>query len=289
MLQRVLPESIELTTVPAAGLWPIEVDPDGLQNALLNLALNARDAMDGRGKLIIEATNTRATPDYLDDRPDEEIAPGRYVVISVTDTGPGMQPDVVDRAFEPFFTTKHATDGSGLGLPSVLGFCRQSGGTCRIYSEPGVGTTVRMYFPASEGEQGKARAAEEPTPLPAGTGRILLAEDEDSVARVILHQLQSGGHTVRRVPTGDAAWAEIENGAEHDLLITDLVMPGTLQGAELARRVEAERPRMAILLISGYPQEAAIEGNGVAERHPVLTKPIPRAELLRSIERLLRT
>lgn len=289
MLQRVLPESIELTTVPAAGLWPIEVDPDGLQNALLNLALNARDAMDGRGKLIVEATNTRATRDYLDDRPDEEIAPGRYVVISVTDTGPGMQPDVVDRAFEPFFTTKHATDGSGLGLPSVLGFCRQSGGTCRIYSEPGVGTTVRMYFPASEGEQGNAPTAGETTPLPVGTGRILLAEDEDSVARVILRQLQSGGYTVKRVPTGDAAWAEIEDGAQYDLLITDLVMPGTLQGAELARHVEAERPRMAILLISGYPQEAAIEGNGVATRHPVLTKPILRAELLQSVERLLRT
>jgi signal transduction histidine kinase len=128
MLTRVLPASIEITTVPASGLWPVKIDPDGLQNALLNLALNARDGMKGRGKLTIEASNTRITHDYLKERPEEEISPGRYVVLSVTDTGEGMTDAVIDRAFEPFFTTKQATDGSGLGLPSVLGFCRQSDG-----------------------------------------------------------------------------------------------------------------------------------------------------------------
>jgi CheY-like chemotaxis protein len=287
MLARVLPESIELTTVPAAGLWPMEADPDGLQSALLNLAINARDAMDGKGKLIIEAVNTRVTHEYLEDRLEEDIRPGRYVAISVTDTGTGMEREVAYRAFEPFFTTKHPTDGSGLGLSSVLGFCRQSGGACRIYSEPGVGTTVRIMFPVSESAAQTFGTLAEPISATPGKARILLAEDEESVARVLLRQLEASGYSVRRVANGDAAWALIESGAEFDLLITDLVMPGTIQGADLARRVEAARPGMALLLISGYPQEAAIEGNGVARRHPVLTKPVPRSELAQMIHRVL--
>jgi signal transduction histidine kinase/ActR/RegA family two-component response regulator len=287
MLARVLPESIELTTASAAGLWTAQADPDGLQNAVLNLAINARDAMQGRGKLVLEAVNSRVTHDYVDDRLEDELAPGRYVAISVTDTGPGMPAEVLERAFEPFFTTKHATDGSGLGLPSVLGFCRQSGGTCRIYSELRVGTTVQILLPVSE------PALEEPETAPVaeavtrGEGRILLAEDEDAVARVVQAHLEAAGYTVTRVPTADAAWAQLEGGEVFDLLITDIVMPGRIQGAELARLVEVERPDMALLLISGYPQEAAIEGNGVALHHAVLAKPVPKPDLLRMVERLL--
>jgi signal transduction histidine kinase/ActR/RegA family two-component response regulator len=287
MLARVLPASIQITTVPASGLWPVYIDPDGLQNAFLNLALNARDAMDGQGKLTIEASNTRITLDYLKERADEEVSPGRYVVISVTDTGAGIAGDVIDHVFEPFFTTKQATDGSGLGLPSVLGFCRQSGGTCRIYSEQGIGTTVRMWFPAADGEEISADATEAEV-VRAGRGaRILLAEDEDAVARVLLQQLEGAGFSVKRFPSGDAAWQALEAGETCDLLITDLVMPGAIQGAELAKRVEQRHPKTKILLISGYPQEAAIEGNGVAARHPVLTKPIPRGDLLSMITDLL--
>lgn len=289
MLARVLPASIELTTAPAVGLWTVKADADGLQNALLNLAINARDAMDGRGRLIIQAANTRVAHDDLEDRLEDELPPGCYVAISVTDTGPGMPADVLERAFEPFFTTKHATDGSGLGLPSVLGFCRQSGGTCRIFSELGVGATVRILLPVSEDTPEATERAPDLEPTPGGEGRILLAEDEDAVARVVRAQLEAAGYTVIRVPTADAAWAEIERGERFDLLITDIVMPGRIQGAELARRVEARHPEMALLLISGYPQEAAIEGNGVAQRHAVLAKPVPRTELLRMVERLLRT
>jgi signal transduction histidine kinase len=287
MLARVLPASIQITTVPASGLWPLHIDPDGLQNALLNLALNARDAMDGQGKLTIEASNTRITPDYLRERGDEEVSPGRYVVISVTDTGEGMSGDVIDHAFEPFFTTKQATDGSGLGLPSVLGFCRQSGGACRIYSEKGIGTTVRMWFPAADGEEISNDTTEAEVVRAVRGARILLAEDEDAVARVLLQQLEGAGFSVKRFPSGDAAWQALETGESCDLLITDLVMPGVIQGAELAKRVERKHPKMKILLISGYPQEAAIEGNGVATRHPVLTKPIPRGDLLSMIIDLL--
>jgi signal transduction histidine kinase/ActR/RegA family two-component response regulator len=287
MLDRVLPASIQITTVPASGLWPVHIDPDGLQNALLNLALNARDAMGGQGKLTVEASNTRITPDYLRERGEDEVSPGRYVVISVTDTGEGMAGDVIDHAFEPFFTTKQATDGSGLGLPSVLGFCRQSGGTCRIYSERGIGTTVRMWFPAADGEEPSNDTTEAEVVRAVRGARILLAEDEDAVARVLLQQLEGAGHSVKRFPTGDAAWQALEMGESCDLLITDLVMPGVVQGAELAKRVEQRYPKMKILLISGYPQEAAIEGNGVATRHPVLTKPIPRGDLLSMIIDLL--
>ncbi|SUZ34044.1 Blue-light-activated protein [Roseibaca ekhonensis] len=287
MLGRVLPESIEITTVPAAGLWPVKIDPDGLQNALLNLALNARDAMSGQGKLTIEASNTRITHDYLRERPDEEITPGRYVVVSVSDNGEGMTRDVIDRAFEPFFTTKGATHGSGLGLPSVLGFCRQSGGTCRIYSELGVGTTVRIWLPV-DGVDEQSDDAVEATPISASnSARILLAEDEDGVARVLVQQLERGGYNVKHVATGDAAWEVLDRGEQFDLVVSDLVMPGSIQGAELARRLEQRYPQLKILLISGYPQEAAIEGNGVATRHPVLTKPIPRGDLLSMIETLL--
>jgi signal transduction histidine kinase len=142
MLARVLPKSIELTTAPAAGLWTVEADADGLQNALLNLAINARDAMGGRGKLIIEAANSRVTHDYVDDRLEDELPPGRYVAISVTDTGPGMAPDVLERAFEPFFTTKHATDGSGLGLPRCWAFAGNRAG--RAGSTPSLGSARRF-------------------------------------------------------------------------------------------------------------------------------------------------
>jgi len=287
MLSRVLPESIRLTTASASGLWRVKADPDGLQNALLNLAINARDAMDGTGQLTIEASNVRATQDYLEARPDEEITPGRYVCIAVSDVGAGMPPEIAERAFEPFFTTKHATDGSGLGLPSVLGFCKQSGGTCRIYSEVGVGTTVRMVLPVSEAEETELARAEPAAVADGSQARILLAEDEEGVARVIQRQLQAADYVVTCVSSGDAAWSAIERGEVFDLLITDLVMPGDIQGAELARRVEKARPEMRILLMSGYPQEAAIEGNGVASRHTVLTKPVPRSEMLRALERLL--
>jgi signal transduction histidine kinase len=288
MLARVLPESVQLTIAPAEGLWNVEADENGLRNALLNLAINARDAMGGRGELVIEAANLSVGPDHADERPEEDLAPGRYVAVSVTDTGSGMTPEIVERAFEPFFTTKNATDGSGLGLPSVLGFCRQSRGACRIRSEPGVGTTVRMLLPVSDGAVAAADPAPAP-PAPSGAAaRILLAEDEDGVARIVQRHLETAGYAVRRVSSGDAAWSLIDAGEAFDVLITDLVMPGDIQGAELARRVEQARPDMRLLLISGYPQEAAIDGDGVAPRRTVLTKPVPRADLLRTLDAMLR-
>lgn len=287
MLTRVLPETIEVTTVPATGLWPIQIDPDGLQTALLNVGLNARDAMSTRGHLILEATNTRIpAPDAGRDQ-ITDLAPGRYVKISVTDTGPGVAPEIVDRIFEPFFTTKHATEGSGLGLSSVLGFCKQSGGTCRIRNSPGIGAALELYFPAAERVSGEAAMSHGPDPaVRVGPRRILLAEDEESVARVLIRQLESAGHNVTRVASGDAAWRALENAAPYELLITDIVMPGSLQGTELAQKVEWAYPEIAILMISGYPKDATPTDKGVLERHPLLVKPISTNALIAAIDGL---
>lgn len=287
MLRRVLPESITIHVTNPPEVWPVLADPDGLQNAVLNLAINARDAMFGKGKLIVEAANIEVTHDHLSARPDEELALGPYVCISVTDTGSGMSPDMVEHAFEAFFSTKNPSEGAGLGLPSVMGFCRQSGGGCRLYSEPGVGTTVRLLLPIDREHKTEDLQEVQDDVLPGASSHILLAEDEDSVAQMVQKQLEKAGFTVTRVSTGDAAWSLIENGAAFDILVTDLVMPGNIQGAELARRVEDRFPGAKILLMSGYPQEAAIVGNAISARHIVLTKPVPRSYLISALKRLL--
>ncbi len=286
MLSRVLPESIRLKAVSATGLWTVQADSDGLQNALLNLAINARDAMDGRGTLTLEATNTQITPGDLSDPSDDGLPPGRYVTISVTDTGTGMAPEVLDRAFEPFFTTKRAGEGSGLGLASVLGFCRQSNGTCRITSELGMGTTVHILLPVSEDAVVDRAPSPDARGKTWGMGRILLAEDEDTVAKVMSAQLTAAGYGVTRVGSADAALQRLDAGERFDLLITDSVMPGRIQGVELTRQVEAKWPDMAQLLISGYPHEGG-QGDGVTRRHAALSKPVEKQALLRLVGQLL--
>ncbi|MEM6577888.1 MAG: CHASE domain-containing protein [Pseudomonadota bacterium] len=287
LLRRVLPETIEVTTLPNPELWTINIDPDGLQNAFLNIALNARDAMDGRGRLIFEAANKHLENDPLNRAEPGALKPGRYVRISIADTGSGIAPEIMDRVFDPFFSTKPATEGSGLGLSSVLGFCQQSGGTCLIESREGVGTTLVLMLPASDvtpGDGGPEAVKSRPA---SRAQRILLAEDEDSVAKVLIRQLEAAGHHVTRVATGDKAWSELQENAGYDLLISDLVMPGELQGAALARQAEEHRPSMAILLISGYPQGAEEETALPTERYPVLIKPVSQQALNKAIGRLL--
>lgn len=280
MLRRVLPESIDLTASSERGLWHSRVDPDGLQNALLNLALNARDALGGRGSLSIEAANVRFTDGDTSARPRDELAAGRYVSISVTDDGAGMDAATLDRAFDPFFTTKHMTEGSGMGLPSVLGFCKQSGGTSRLSSEPGVGTTAQILLPAIEPDPGEPDTAASPG-ISAGAGSILLAEDEQAVGRVMKRQLEQAGFAVTLVNSGDEALGVLEGGAQFDLLITDIVMGGQVQGPELARRVERDYPGMPVLLVSGYPRESSLgEYGDVLSRHVVLSKPVRHAVLV---------
>ncbi|MEM9909544.1 MAG: CHASE domain-containing protein [Pseudomonadota bacterium] len=287
MLHRILPTTIDITLADSSGTKPIDVDPDGLQNAILNIALNARDAMEDRGKLVLQSTNERISKQAPEAIRNCGLIPGHYVKVTITDTGSGMAPEIVDHVFEPFFTTKPAAEGSGLGLSSVLGFCQQSGGTCLIESEPGVGTSLNLFFPVAKTDPiVRPAAATKVRPTPA-TCRILLAEDEDSIARVLIGQLEAAGHSVYRVNSGDAAWAELQTSEKYDLLISDIIMPGRLQGVDLARKVELEHPSVSILLISGYPQDASNVQSALTSRHPVMTKPFSKQELILTIDRLM--
>jgi len=278
LLRRTLPESIRLETVQGGGLWPVELDQGLLENALLNLALNARDAMPAGGRLTIETANVRLDADYIDSRA-EDVAPGRYVMVAVSDTGTGMPPEIAESAFEPFFTTKGVGEGSGMGLAMVHGFVKQSRGIVRLYTEPGTGTTVKLYFPIHQGDAAAEPAPEADAADHSGTGHVLLAEDEDKVRAVIERQLTGLGYRVTACRDGTEALASLEADPSIDILVTDIVMPGPLQGPHLARECRARRPDLPVIFMSGYPQEAAIHGNGLKPDDIQLTKPVRLRDL----------
>ncbi len=290
LIARVLPATISLQTSLQAGLWSIRVDPAFLESALLNLVINARDAMPGGGILTIETANQRVTEDYAIER-NELLPPGRYVMIAVTDTGEGIARDMLERVVEPFFTTKGPNLGSGLGLSMVDGFVRQSGGLLRIYSEPGVGTTVKLLLPAEpdQGSQGLAASARAPASATPGTLRVLLVEDDPRVRSVVARSLHDAGLTVLEADSGDAA-LELYHSLTHQphVLLTDVVMPGKLQGPALAQELKAVQPDLRIIFMSGYANEAAINGNGLRADDEFLMKPIQRQSLLEAIARASR-
>ncbi len=284
---RTLPEAIDIETSLLASLWPVQVDPSTLESALLNLMLNARDAMNGRGKLTIETANVRIDEEYVDTR-NEDLEPGRYVMLAVSDTGGGMSEDILAQIFEPFFTTKEIGRGSGLGLSMVLGFMKQSGGTVRVYSELGVGTTFKLYFPALEAGQDTTKLVQrDVTGTADGTYRILVAEDEVEVCNVIIRTLERAGHSVTAVHSGDAAYAVFEADPNFDLLVTDIVMPGTLQGTDLSRALRDRWPELKIVFMSGYAHEATVHGNGLRPEDIRLMKPVQRGDLLAAISKAL--
>ncbi|OAN77438.1 hypothetical protein A8B78_14100 [Jannaschia sp. EhC01] len=285
MLRRVLPETILIEMVAGGGLWNTMIDRSQVENAILNLAINARDSMPGGGKLTLETRNIRLDGDYIDDR-NEPVEPGRYVMLAVTDTGTGMSKAVMDRVFEPFFTTKDVDEGSGMGLAMVHGLMSQIGGSARIYSEPGVGTTVKLYFRASE-ETADRDTAVPAKPIVRGTAHVLLAEDEKSVREMLTRQLQALGYRVTVAANGDQAYDILLRDASIELLVTDVVMPGTLQGPMLARQAREHRPDLPVLFMSGYPREAAIHGNGLKERDINLMKPVSMQDLAAAIAELL--
>jgi CheY-like chemotaxis protein len=238
------------------------------------------------GKLTLETRNVRLDADYIDDR-NEPIEPGRYVMLAVTDTGTGMTREVKDRAFEPFFTTKSVDKGSGMGLAMVHGLMSQIGGSARVYSEPGVGTTVKLYFKASDdpAHSAPAKASE---PVVSGTAHILLAEDEGSVREMLTRQLRSLGYQVTAAVDGDTAYQILLQDPSIELLITDVVMPGTLQGPTLAKGAREHRPDLPVLFMSGYPREAAIHGNGLHEQDINLMKPVGMRDLAAAVTQLLK-
>ncbi len=255
MLRRLIGEDVTLAVHLDPGLAPVLADPGPLEQVVLNLAVNARDAMPQGGRLLIETANAELDENYVRARP--ELAAGQYVRLSVTDNGCGMTPEVVAHAFEPFFTTKGPGQGTGLGLATVYGIVRQSGGHVTVYSEPGLGTTFNVYLPPAQAEL-PAPASAEPRRLPTGTETILLVEDEDAVRAIARHTLVACGYTVLEAANGTDALHRCEqHRGPLDLVVTDVVMPG-LAGRLLAERITALRPGTRVLFMSGYPDDAVI-------------------------------
>lgn len=282
LLRRTLPESIRIELQRGPDLWPVEVDPVLLENAILNLALNARDAMRGGGSLVIRTANCPPKV-AVGDEPGQTLPEGRCVMISVSDDGDGMCEETACRAFEPFFTTKPAGEGSGMGLAMVHGFVRQSKGAIRLVSGDGVGTTVRLIFPASGNPVQPVGPVEDPTPVATSKLRVLLVEDGDKVRAVVRRLLEELGHDVRECATGAEGLRAFVGDEEFDVLITDLVMPGDLQGPDLAAEVRDMRPDLGIIVMSGYPEAASSHGAPADISDVVLTKPVSMKELSRAL------
>jgi PAS domain S-box-containing protein len=285
-LRRTLGETIELdTTVPAQPHEAV-IDPSQLQNAILNLAINARDAMPEGGKLCIEVGEASLDADYAKVHP--EVRVGRYVCIGVTDTGSGMTKDVRERAFEPFFSTKPVGAGTGLGLSMVYGFVKQSGGHVLIYSEPGQGTTVRLYLPfAQAGATSTARPGPAKARAYQGHGEtVLVVEDDARVRRVATARLRELGYRVLEAVDGPSALEIVEQADKIDLVFTDIVMPGGMNGLELARALRAARPEMRILFTSGYA-EPDVMTKTHAEGAGWLRKPYAAVDLARKLREVL--
>ena len=287
LLRRTLGESIELRIVVTGSAHLAVVDAPQLQNALLNLAINSRDAMPRAGRLTIEISNVRLDADYAQMYP--EIRTGRFVLIAVTDTGSGMSEEVRQRAFEPFFTTKPTGVGTGLGLSMVYGFVRQSGGNIQLYSELGRGTSVRIFLPLADANKATAeplRSARAAAALPRGSETILVVEDDARVRRVTTMRLRSLGYRVMEANNGTAAMALLTAHPEIAMIFTDVVMPGGMSGDELADAALAVRRDIKVLFTSGYAEPAiARQGLGAGAW---LKKPYTAAELAEKIRAILR-
>ena len=288
-LSRTIPASVEAETSLLAGLWSIRLDPALTENAILNLVLNARDAMPDGGRLTIETANVRIDRDYLQSR-QENMETGRYVMLAISDTGAGIPKENLERVFEPFFSTKPLGEGSGMGLSMVEGFMRQSGGTIRVYSEADTGTTIKLYFKAVE-TTGEAPSPnlldEEWAVIGAGNKRILLVEDEPEVLNALRKTIERVGYEVLTARSGDEAYRLFADDPSVDLIITDIVMPGHLMGTDLARQLRSLKPELPVVFMSGYASEATVHGNGLRSTDIRLMKPVSRRDLVRAIESAL--
>ena len=269
---------VQLEIVQAGGLWATLIDAPQLDNALLNLCINARDAMPDGGRLTIETANK-----WLDDRAAQErdIPPGQYVSLCVTDSGTGMTPEVAARAFDPFFTTKPLGSGTGLGLSMIYGFVRQSGGQVRIYSEVGQGTTMCLYLPRHDGglasDVEPARAPVRTRPREGRT--VLVVDDEPTVRMLVAEVLEQQGHACIETSDGASGLKVLQSGAPVDLLITDVGLPGGMNGRQVADAARQMRADLKVLFITGYAENAAV-GNGHLDRGmELLTKPFTLQEL----------
>jgi signal transduction histidine kinase/CheY-like chemotaxis protein len=288
LLQRTLGEHIDVRFVDTAGLWPAMADPAQLESAVLNLALNARDAMPSGGQLTIELGNKVLDAQYA--RANVEVVAGDYAMVAVSDTGHGMTPDVAARVFEPFFTTKTEGRGSGLGLAMVFGFIKQSGGHVKIYSEPGEGTSVKMYLPrALEAASANGQRSAAPVELPRGSATILVVEDEAGVREIAVAILRSLGYRVLEAPDGQEGLLVFgAHAAEIDMLLTDVVLPGKIRGRELAERITAIRPDVRVLFMSGYTENSIVHHGRLDDGVHLLGKPFKREQLALKVAEVLR-
>ncbi len=285
LLRRTVGPTTDVQVVGAAGLWTAMIDPAQLENALLNLCINARDAMPDGGTITVETANK-----WLDERTARlrDLAPGQYLSISVTDTGTGMTPEVIEHAFEPFFTTKPLGHGTGLGLSMIYGFAQQSGGQVRIYSELGQGTTVSVYLPRFIGDAPPDLAANVAAFDAGGRGEtVLVVDDEATIRHLIDEVLDDAGYTVIGVADGAAGLKVVQSGARIDLLITDVGLPNGMNGRQVADAARAIMPDLKVLFITGYAENAAV-GNGHLEPGmELLTKPFAMDDLTRKVSDML--
>ncbi len=286
LMRRAIREDSEISTRFAGQLWDTEVDTGQLENAILNLAINSSDAMPAGGRIMIETANTSL--DDKDPLKPNYMSPGDYIVISLADTGEGIPPALLNRVFEPFFTTKESGKGSGLGLSMVYGFVKQSGGYVTIDSAQGAGTTVRLYFPRVYSKPASHRK-ERPAaaPVKGGNETILLVEDENDILNLASNTLSRLGYNVRTADSGVSALALARQMKDIDLLLTDIVMPGGMNGKELAAQIKTLFPRTKVLMVSGYARDALRRDNLAPADAALLSKPYSREELARAVRRVI--
>ncbi|CCE04365.1 putative sensor histidine kinase with a CHASE3 and a response regulator receiver domain; peptide signal [Bradyrhizobium sp. STM 3843] len=279
LLRPTLGEQIEINSILEEDEPLAHIDSAQLANSLVNLAINARDAMPDGGKLLLETQRVVLDEAYA--AANVGVAPGPYIMVAVSDTGTGMSAEVRDRAFEPFFTTKEAGKGSGLGLSMVYGFVKQSGGHIKIYSEEGRGTTIRMYLPPAKGGAEIKETLE--APIPGGSETILVVEDDRLVQDFVVTQLKMLGYKTLTASTGAEALAQVDDGARFDLLFTDVIMPGGINGKELAEEISRRRPKIKVLYTSGYTDNAMVEHGRLDQGALLLTKPYRRSDLAQMV------
>nr|CUT16563.1 sensory box histidine kinaseresponse regulator CDS [Bradyrhizobium sp.] len=286
MIHRTLGETIDVETVLGAGVWRVEADPAELEAAIINLAVNARDAMTNGGRLTIETSNAHIDEAYVASH--TEVVAGQYVAIAVTDTGAGMDSKTVAQAFEPFFTTKAVGKGTGLGLSQVYGFVKQSGGHVKIYSEVGEGTTVKLYLPRLAAQAAGVEQAEStPNPEAGQEETILVLEDDDEVRAYSVETLRELGYRVIEAHDGPSALRLLERQPRVDLLFTDVVLPGGLTGAQVATQAKTLRPALKVLFTTGYARNAIIHHGRLDKGVQLIVKPFSFGDLAAKVRDVL--
>jgi signal transduction histidine kinase len=281
LLQPTLGEQIEIESMLAEDAWPALVDPGQLTTALVNLAVNARDAMPDGGKLTFETTNVHLDEAYAE--ANREVLPGAYAMVAVSDNGTGIPAAIRDKVFEPFFTTKEVGKGTGLGLSMVYGFVKQSGGHIKLCGEEGHGTRIKIYLPRATGRDLEAVETAVAAPAQGGTETILVVEDDPLVRQYVITQLVALGYRAIPAANAEAALVLIDQGTPCDLLFTDVIMPGSMNGRELAGEVLRRRPGVKVLYTSGYSQSAIIHNGRLDPGVLLLTKPYRRSDLAQMI------